>query len=101
MIIGRLILLLPLLAACQLPPRSKADAATTAACRAEVDRTLAAQNRYQLSERNERDTPFAGSYNSGITSRDLGQRYDRDNRVAACTGRGAADTGSTFTPAPP
>ena len=101
--------LLPLIAAgCQTAPRSRADAAANAACRAEVDRVYAAQNRAELSQRDQRDTPFAGSYNSGITSRGLGARFGRDNQVSSCvsnaTGSGAAagaadtGTGPTFSP---
>ena len=108
---GRLVLaaLVPLLAAgCQSAPRSRADAAASAACRAEVDRVYAAQNRVELSQRDQRDTPFAGSYNSGITSRGLGTRFGRDNQLSSCisnaTGPGAAatgvdvGTGPTFSP---
>lgn len=101
---------LPLLAAgCQSLPRSRADAASTAACRAEVDRVYAAQNRAELSQRDQRDTPFASSYSSGITSRGLGARFGRDNQVSSCVsnssspaaGAAAVDTGTgpTFSPA--
>lgn len=95
-------------AGCQSAPRSRADAATAAACRAEVDRVYAAQNRAELSQRDQRDTPFAGSYNSGITSRGLGALFGRDNQVSSCVnkssapGAGAAatdsGTGPTFSP---
>ena len=95
-----------LAAGCQPAPRSRADAAASAACRAEVDRVYAAQNRVELSQRDQRDTPFAASYNSGITSRGLGARFGRDNQVSSCVGSaggagaGAADagTGPTFAP---
>ena len=96
------------MAGCQPAPRSRADAATAAACRAEVDRVYAAQNRAELSQRDQRDTPFAGSYNSGITSRGLGSLFGRDNQVSSCVSRssgsnaGAASvdtgTGPTFSP---
>jgi len=102
-------LTLPMLAAgCQSPPRSRADAATAAACRAEVDRVYAAQNRADLSQRDQRDTPFAASYNSGITTRGLGARFGWDNQVSSCVsnssgpgaGGAAVDTGTgpTFSP---
>ncbi len=96
-----------LLAGCSPAPRSRADAATTAACRAEVDRVYAAQNRSELSRRDQRDTPFADSYNSGITSSGLGALFGRDNQVSSCisnstTPNAAAvnvGTGPTFSPA--
>ena len=94
------------LAGCGGAPRNRADAATSAACRAEVDRVYAAQNRGELSQRDQRDTPFAGSYLSGITSRGLGARFGRENQVSSCvatsTGNGTAvdtGTGPTFSPA--
>lgn len=96
------------MAGCQSAPRSRADVATAAACRAEVDRVYAAQNRAELSQRDQRDTPFAGSYNSGITSRGLGTLFGRDNQVSSCvnkssrlnTGASTVDTGigPTFSP---
>ena len=101
--------LLPMLAAgCQSAPRSRANAAATAACRAEADRVYAAQNRADLSRRDQRDTPFASSYNSGITSRGLGTLFGFNNQVSSCvsnstnsTAAGAAvdpGTGPTFEP---
>lgn len=94
---------------CQQAPRSRADAATQVQCRAEVDRVYAAQNRGDLSRRDERDTPFAGGYLSGITTRELGARFGRDNQLSACVAQnragaaGAADTstGPTFSPVAP
>ncbi len=97
-----------LLAGCHSAPQSRAQAATNAACRAEVDRVYAAQNRGDLSQRDQRDTPFAESYVSGITSRGLGALFSRDNQISSCisnssapgTGAAAAEvgTGPTFTP---
>lgn len=103
------VVLLPMLAAgCQSAPRSRADAAAAAACRAEADRVYAAQNRADLSRRDQRDTPFASSYNSGITSRGLGTLFGFDNQVSSCvsnstnsTAAGASvdsGTGPTFSP---
>ena len=84
-----------LLAGCQTAPRSRADASTSAACRAEVDRVYAAQNRADLSRRDQRDTPFAESYNSGITSRGLGALFGRDNQISSCISNSSApDTGA-------
>ena len=105
------LVVLPVVAAgCQSAPQSRNVAAAKAACRAEVDRVYAAQNRADLSQRDQRDTPFASSYNSGITSRGLGIRFGRDSQVASCmnnsgatdnaTGAGVnADIGPTFSPA--
>ena len=95
-----------LLAACTgAPPRSPADRAVAAACRQEVDRVYAAQNRRELSYRDQRDTPFASSYNSGVTSAGLGSRFGRDNDVTSCInlnrpGASSIDTGTgpTFSP---
>ncbi len=100
-------LALLLLSACSQAPRTRADAASTAACRAEADRTYAAQNRRDLSQRDQRDTPYASSYLPGITTRDLGARFARDNQVQSCLnsstrgGGQALDTGTgpTFSPA--
>jgi len=105
-----LVMTLPLVAAgCQSAPRSRADAATTAACRAQADRVYAAQNRVELSQRDQRDTPFASNYVSGITSRGLGARFGLDNQISSCIsnstapGKGGSSTnigtGPTFSPA--
>lgn len=95
-----------ILTACQAPPRSRTEAATTAACRTEVDRVYAAQNRADLSRRDQRDSPFASSYLPGITTRELGARYARDNMVSSCISNSAqpsspapdTGTGPTFSP---
>ena len=80
-------ILLPMLAAgCQSTPRSRASAASAAACRAEADRVYAAQNRADLSQRDQRDTPLSSSYVSGITSRGLGTLFGFDNQMSACVG---------------
>ncbi len=85
--------LLPMLAAgCQSAPRSRADASARAACRAEADRVYAAQNRADLSRRDQRDTPFASSYNSGITSRGLGTLFGFDNQVSSCVSNSTNST---------
>lgn len=94
------------LSACQsAPPRSAADAATLSACREQADRVYAQQNRVDLSRRDERDTPFASTYNSGITTRGLGARYERGRQVAACASGGGpggeVGTGPTFSPTVP
>ncbi len=78
------------------------NAAATTACRAEVDRVYAAQNRADLSTRDERDTPFAANYLPGVTTQGLGARYGRDNMMGSCldnaaTARPAAARPTTAT----
>lgn len=100
-------LALILVAACQPPPPpTPADTAIRADCRQTVEREYAAQNRADLTRRDERDLPFASSYNSGIASRGLGAEYSRDQMVTDCLrarGEGAAQTtpgvGPAFSPA--
>ena len=102
------------LAGCAGPaPRAAGDRpsrAVSLACRQEVDRVYAAQNRRDLSYRDQRDTPFAASYNSGVTTRGLSALYDQDNQYASCVRAnepaaraggqpaGAQTTGPTFSP---
>lgn len=99
------------LAACQQPSRPPVSAAASSACRAEVDRVYAAQNRVDLSTRDQRDTPFAANYLPGVTSQGLGARYGRDNLLGSCldnagaataaparTGVSDANPGPTFSP---
>jgi hypothetical protein len=91
----------------QAPARSRAEVAARAACREAVDRVYNAQNRADLSRRDERDYAFAASYNSGIVSRGMSSRYGRDQMVSSCvqtTGESSGqvpDTGvgPTFSPA--
>jgi hypothetical protein len=95
-------------AACQpaAGPRSRADVAARQACRQEVDRVYSAQNRADLSRRDERDYAFSGSYNSGIVTRGISARYGRDQMVTDCVqangqpGAQATDTVPTPTFSP-
>ena len=86
--------------ACQpAQPMSRASRADYQACRARADQVFNQQNRSYLSERDQRDTPFAASGNSGITSAGLSSRYARDDLLAGCTpGMQPVDsgTGPTF-----
>jgi hypothetical protein len=96
------LLLAPLLlVACGNPsPRSSSDRAVTAACRADADRVYAAQNRRDLSYRDERDTPFAARYDSGIVSAGLGSLFGRDNDMSSCV-RANSKPGAVVTPPDP
>lgn len=87
-------------AGCAPSGRSRPSAATTAACRAETDRVYAAQNRVDLSTRDQRDAPFADSYLPGITSRGLGARFGRDNLEASCLNNAGNPTAADGQPGP-
>ena len=102
MIARSVLVLVPLLlAGCGSPsPRSSSDRAVTAACRADADRVYAAQNRRDLSYRDERDTPFAARYDSGIVSAGLGTLFGRDNDVSSCV-RANSRPGAAASPADP
>ena len=81
------------LAGCARAPMSRSDQAAVAACRADADRVYDQQNRYELSERSQRDTPLSSYGTFGITSAGLGQIYGRDTEIANCLHeRRAADT---------
>ena len=96
-----LVLVPVLLAGCaSASPRSSSDRAVTAACRADADRVYAAQNRQDLSYRDERDTPFAARYDSGIVSAGLGSLYGRDNDLSSCV-RANSKSGAVPVPADP
>ena len=97
------LLLAPLLLAivvggCQKPPPpTHADAAIRADCRQQVERQYNAQNRADLTRRDERDFAFAGTYNTGIPSRGLGAEYQREQNVADCL-RASGDRGGQPVP---
>lgn len=93
---------LVVLAACARSPQTPVQAATVAACRERADQIYDRQNRADLSRRDERDTPQSASYLSGITTRGLGARFERGQRIAECTNGLASGTGSpspTMSPA--
>ncbi len=79
------------------PPPTQADANIKADCRQQMERQYNAQNRVDLTRRDERDFAFAGSYNNGISSRGLGAEYGREQMVTDCL-RSAGDNGSAPTP---
>lgn len=83
---------------CYRPPLpTRADADTKAECRQQVERQYNAQNRVDLTRRDERDFAFAGSYQSGISSRGLGAEYGREQMVTDCL-RSSGDGASAATP---
>ena len=91
-------LLVASLAGCyRPPPPTRADIDTKAQCRQQMERQYNAQNRVDLTRRDERDFAFAGNYNSGIASRGLGAEYGREQMVTDCL-RSAGDSASAPTP---
>ena len=93
------------LAACAPQPRLTASGAArpsravVAACRQQVDRAYTAQNRAELSQRDQRDTPLSDSYVSGITSRGLSSAFGRDTDLASCIRNSEPATPSAIAPA--
>jgi hypothetical protein len=87
-----------LLGGCQQGYRSRPSAATSSACRAEVDRVYSAQNRVDLSTRDQRDTPFAAGYLAGNTTQGLGAAYGRDNLYSSCLNNAADAAPAAVTP---
>lgn len=90
------------LCACQTArPRDPATAAASAACRERVERVYTQQNRAELSQRDQRDTPFSSTYLSGITSRGLGAQFSRGEMFDEClngaTGGARGGTGRAGT----
>lgn len=91
------------LAACSPPPpispQDRADQQAQAACRQRADEIFAQQNRGTIfASSDDRLTPFSGSYNPGITTRGLGERFGRDTAIAECVRNareGAAQNSST------
>jgi hypothetical protein len=69
-------------------PQAPQDRETLQACRADADRVYAAQNRYQLSEQNSRDTPFSGSGQPVTPSDGLADQYAHANKVDDCVRHG-------------
>ena len=87
------------------PPPTRADTVLKTDCRQQVEREYNAQNRVDLTRRDDRDSAFANSYNSGISSRGLGAEYHREQMVTDClraSGDAAQPTpgiGPSFSPA--
>jgi hypothetical protein len=88
--------LAPALGGCGLYTRPTAEEQDTRSdCNAEADRIFAAQNRYQLSERNSTDTPYAGNTLPSNPTAGLSDQYAQDKLVDNCLRRGGAGTPQT------
>jgi len=76
------VVVLPLLGGCvpQAPDRSEAEAA----CRAEVGRVYNAQNRYQLSERDESSAPLASTGPTMSATNALSDRFAWNQDISNC-----------------
>ena len=79
------------------PPPTRADTAVRTDCRQQVERQYNAQNRVDLTRRDDRDVAFANNYNSGIASRGLGAQYHREQMITDCL-RESGDTTQTADP---
>ncbi len=73
------------------PPLSPADRVTLDACRSDADRVYNTQNRYQLSERDSRDSPFSGAAQAASPSDGLADRYTHEQMVSDCVRHGTAE----------
>lgn len=85
------------------PPRSPERLDALAGCRAEANRIYSAQNRDQLSERDESASPFAANTLPSDPNRGLADRYRyeqlEDDCLAGRTATIPASTGSSAAPA--
>ena len=70
-------------------PVTAEDRDATATCNAEVDRVFAAQNRYQLSERDQSNSPYSADTLPNNPSAGLSDRYQQDQMVDKCLARSA------------
>ena len=101
-------LLLPaalLAVGCQTPRETRADAQKVAECRAQTDEVYRVQDRAaNLLATDQRDAPFATSYDPGNVSRGLGHLFGQDQMQTDClrgvgaAAPGAASIGPGFTP---
>ena len=78
------------MADCSAPSRPDGDQQAVAGCRAEADRVYNAQNRYQLSERDSRDSPNSGSGTTENPAAGLSDLYSHDKMVDDCVSRSSA-----------
>ncbi len=63
---------------------SRTSSAILKSCRASADSSFNRQNRYLLSERDEKDSPFSRSFVAGDTSRGLPSTYAYDTQLSDC-----------------
>jgi hypothetical protein len=85
------VLALGSLAGCGLyQPVTSEDREAASACNAEADRVFAAQNRYQLSERDQSNAPYAGNTLPSNPTAGLSDRYEEGQYVDHCLARSAA-----------
>jgi hypothetical protein len=82
--------LMPLAGCGFSPPESAAQREASESCGHEADRVYDAQNRYQLSERTENDSPFSGSTPRPLPSDGLSDKYHYDEMVSDCLKRSEA-----------
>jgi hypothetical protein len=96
-----LLTLAPCLVACTFggPPPSAEDREARRDCDAEADRIFAARNRYQISERDQSDTPYAGNTLPSNPTAGLSDQYEQDRLVDTCLAHGGAGapTGASAT----
>ena len=80
------LIVLAALAGCAGPQGSsnRSSSAAVRSCRASADASFNRQNRYLLSERDQKDTPFSTSFVSGDTSRGLPSTYAYDTQLSDC-----------------
>lgn len=83
------------------PPQttsSRQDAAALAACRTRTDQVYQKQNRYLMSERDQRDTPYASTGLPSNTAAGLGQRFGYDQMLAGCLNQNGPAAGTSSQP---
>jgi hypothetical protein len=71
-------------------PVTAEDRDASSACNVEADRVFAAQNRYQLSERDQSNSPYAGNTLPSNPTAGLSDRYQEGQYVDNCLARSAA-----------
>lgn len=101
--VGGLALCAVLISGCGFsPPQSAQDREALQSCRSDADRVYDAQNRYQLSERDSRDTPFSGGGQVASPSDGLADQYSHERMVESClhNGSNTAETAPPATSAP-
>ncbi len=89
------------LAGCDFsPPLSASDRETLDGCRRDADRVYDTQNRYQLSERDSRDSPFSSSGAAATPNAGLADQYVHAREVDDCVRRGGTTPGNAAPESP-